>query len=68
MEADDLRAAAELTRLDAETHKLRVEAEKLVVETRRLRQSINTDRVKLGLILFAAVVAALEFAHRLGWL
>lgn len=68
MEADDPRAAAELRQFDAEARKLTVEAEKLVVETRRLRQSINADRVKLGLALFAAGVAALEFAHGAGWL
>ena len=68
MEADDLRAAAELRRLDAETEKLRVETEKLDVEARRLRQSINGDFMKLGLAFFAAVFAAVELAHRLGWL
>lgn len=68
MEGDDPRAAAELGRLDAETEKLRVETEKLDVEARRLRQSINADFVKLGLALFAAGFAAVELAHRLGWL
>lgn len=68
MEADDRRAIAELRRLDAEAEKLKVETGKLRVEARRLRQSIAMDGVKLGLALFAAGLAALEFGHRLGWL
>lgn len=68
VERDDERAAVELKRLAAETEKLRVEAEKLDAEARRLRYSTVMDTAKVGLAMFAAGVAALQFVQRAGWL
>ena len=61
VDAEDERATAELRRLNAEAIKLEAEA-------RRFRQSTTLDRCKLGLAIFAACVAALQFAERQGWL
>ena len=68
MEQEDARAAAELRRLDAETRKLTAEEKKLDEESRKLRNGIVMDAAKLGLAVFAAVVAAINLMGSLGWL
>ena len=75
MDREAERSAAELRKLDAESAKLDAEAEKfdaeakkLEAELRRFQHTALMDTVKLGLAVFAAILAALKVAHALGWL
>ena len=68
MEPKEERAAAELRRINAEADKLAAEAGKLEAEEERLLQSVVKDAWMIGLAVFAAGLAALEFANRVGWL
>ena len=61
VEPEDERTTAELRRLNAEAIKLEAEA-------RRFRHSTIIDGWKLGLAIFAACVAGLQFAGSQGWL
>ena len=61
MEPKEERAAAELRRINAEADKL--EAEEL-----RLRRSVLKDAWMIGLAVFAAGLATLQFANSVGWL
>ena len=63
MEPKEERAAAELRRINAEANKLAAEAEEL-----RLRRSVLKDAWMIGLAVFAAGLAALQFANSVGWL
>lgn len=68
MVSEDERAAAELSRINAETRKLAAEAEKLEAEEQRLLRSIVRDAWTTALAIFAAGLAALQFANKVGWL
>lgn len=68
MEPKEERAAAELRRINAEANKLEAEADKLEAEELRLRRSVLKDAWMIGLAVFAAGVAARQFANGLGWL
>ena len=68
MVSEEERDAAELSRIKAETRKLAAEAGKLDAERQRLRRSIVRDTWTIVLALFAAGLAALQFAHKVGWL
>ena len=75
MVSEEERGAAELSRIKAETRKLAAEADKLVAEVgkleaeqRRLRRSVVKDTWTIGLAAFAAGLAALQFANKVGWL
>ena len=68
MVSEEERAAAELSRVKAETRKLAAEAGKLEAEERRLRRSVVRDTWTIGLAVFAAGLAALQFANKVGWL
>ena len=68
MEPKEERAAAELRRINAEANKLAAEADKLEAEELRLRRSVLKDAWMIGLAVFAAGLAALQFANSLGWL
>ncbi len=82
MQPEAERAAAELRRLNAEAEKLEAEAatlcaeasklvaeaDKLEAEARRIKRGTVKDAWMVGLAVFAAGLAALQFAHRVGWL
>ncbi len=68
MALEEERAAAELSRMNAETRKLAAEADKLVAEERHLRRSVVRDAWMTALAIFAAGLAALQFANKVGWL
>ena len=82
MELEEDRAAAELRRLYAEAEKLEAEASKrapealklqaetgrMQAEVHRFRHSAIADFAKLGLPVFATIIAAYTFADSLGWL
>ncbi|MCY4344656.1 MAG: hypothetical protein OXE83_13935 [Gammaproteobacteria bacterium] len=68
MDPNEERAAAELRRVNAEADKLAAEAGKLEAEELRLRRSVVKDAWTIGLAVFAAGLAALQFANSLGWL
>ncbi len=68
MVSEEERAAAELKRINAEAFKLAAEAGKLEAEEQRLRRSIVRDGWTIGLAVFAAGLAALQFANKVGWL
>ena len=68
MVSEEERAAAELKRINAETRKLAAEADKLEAEEQRLRRSIVRDGWAIGLAVFTAGLAALQFANKVGWL
>ena len=72
---EEERTAKELRNLDAASAKLEAEANKLDVEARKLEaevlkfeQTAFIDAVKLGLAVFAAILAALKVADTLGWI
>jgi len=54
--------------MNAETRKLAAEADKLVAEERHLRRSVVRDAWMTALAIFAAGLAALQFANKVGWL
>ena len=75
MNREEERTAKELRNLDAtsakleaEANKLDAEATKLEAEARQLWQTASTDVVKLGLAIFAMLLAALKVADALDWL
>ena len=68
MEPEAERAAAELDRLNAETTKLTAERDKLDAEARKLRHGVVTNDATFALAAFAAAMAGIEFAKRVGWL
>ena len=73
MVSEEERGAAELSRIKAETRKLAAEADKLEAEAdkleaeeQRLLRSIVRDAWTTALALFAAGLAALQFAQQSG--
>ncbi|MYE13219.1 MAG: hypothetical protein F4X99_16520 [Gammaproteobacteria bacterium] len=66
MEPDEERAAAELRRVNAEADKLVAEADKLEAEEQHLLRSVVKDVWMIGLAVFAAGLAALQFAEQVG--
>ena len=65
---EEERTAKELRNLDAASAKLEAEARKLEAEVRTFEQTAFIDAVKLGLAVFAAILAALKVADALGWI
>lgn len=72
---EEERTAKELRNLDAASAKLKAEANKLDAEARKLEaevrkfdQTAYADAVKLGLAVFATILAALKVADTLGWI
>lgn len=68
LNAEAERLKAEAGTLGAEASKLAAEADKLKAEAERLRRSTVKDAWMVGLAVFAAGLAALQFAHGVGWL
>ena len=82
MQLEAEQAAAELRRLNAEAEKLEAEAatlgvdasklaaerDKLKAEARRIKRGTVNDAWMLVLAVFAAALAALQFANSVGWL
>ena len=68
LNAEAEKLEAEAGTLRAEASKLAAEADKLVAEARRIRRGTVKDAWMLVLAVFAAGLAALQFAYSVGWL
>ena len=68
LEAEARKLDPEASKLKAEAEKLKAEADKLEAEAWQIQFSVPMDAAKVGLAVFAAGIALLEVAERLGWL
>ena len=57
-----------MDRLNAGTTKLTAERDKLDAEARKLRYGVVTNDATFAPAAFAAAMAGIEFAKRVGWL